>query len=179
MDHRTDFVGTFRKNRKDFPTGVTKKKLVQGQLEAMQSKDGITVMQWHDKRPVFCVSTCHGSENDDNGIPLLVKDYNQSMLFVDLSDQMAAYYPFVRKTCKWYLRVFFHLTLQTSLVNSWIIYCKKIKKVPFLQFKEEVTEKLLNLGTISVAKRRRSRVLEEAESDSKRIRRNCVDATRS
>ncbi|VDP36123.1 unnamed protein product [Heligmosomoides polygyrus] len=52
-DRRTDFVGTFRKNRRGFPSGVTKKKLERGELTAMQSNDGITVMHWCDKRPAF------------------------------------------------------------------------------------------------------------------------------
>ena len=47
------------------------------------------------------MSTCHGQERNEKGKPLVVEDYNKSMLFVDTSNQMAAYYPFVVRICKW------------------------------------------------------------------------------
>lgn len=173
LDRKTDFVGTFRKNRQGFPPGVTKKKLARGEMAAMQSKDGITVIQWYDKRPVFCTSTCHGAARDEKGVPELVKDYNTSMLFVDTSDQMAAYYPFIRRTSKWYLRVFFHLILHTSLVNAWVLYCKKIQKIPLLQFKEDVIEYLLDGDDRRVIKNSKRRILEKVISESGRVQKNC------
>ncbi|WKX89821.1 hypothetical protein Q1695_009012 [Nippostrongylus brasiliensis] len=72
---------------------------------------------------IMARNSCHGAAKDEKGVPELIKDYNACMIFADTSDQMAAYYPFIRRTCEWYLRVFFHLILQTSLVNAWILYC--------------------------------------------------------
>ena len=174
LERQTDFVGTFRKNRKGFPKIVTQKKLRKGEMEANQHKNGITVVQWQDKRPVFCMSTCHGTEVDDNNVPLLVRDYNKSMLFVDTSDQISAYYPFVRRTSKWYMRCFFHIMLQTSLVNAWVLYCSYVSKMPFLEFKAEVAEKLLELDAPSKNNQRAKKVLEEIKGPLVKTRKSCT-----
>jgi hypothetical protein len=108
IQNETDFVGTFRCNRRGFPKRLVQKKQKKGEIMALR-KDGITLMNWHDKRPVMMMSTCHGPDTNDKGKPTMVEDYNYSKLFVDNSDQMAAYYPFVVRTCKWYVRLFFHL----------------------------------------------------------------------
>lgn len=63
---------------------------------------------------------------------------------VDLSAQMAAYYPFARKTAKCYIRRFFHLSTQNVLViNAWFLYCEKVMKIKINYFKELVVEDLL------------------------------------
>ena len=59
--------------------------------------------------------------------PTVVEDYNKMKGFVDLSDQMAAYTPFIRKTTKWYMKIFFHLLTQTALVNAWVLYNMKTR----------------------------------------------------
>ena len=60
------------------------------------------------------MSTCHDNSRGVNGKPLVVLDYNQCMQYVDNSDQMAAYYQFVIRTCGWY--TFFHIVTQTMMV---------------------------------------------------------------
>ncbi|VDL75222.1 unnamed protein product [Nippostrongylus brasiliensis] len=86
------------------------------------------------ERRSFCDNCCHGAAKDEKVIPELTKDYNACMLFADTSDQMAAYYPFIRRT---------------------------FQKIPFLQFKEDVVECLWDVEGRGVQKIRKSRVLEK------------------
>ncbi|VDL68950.1 unnamed protein product [Nippostrongylus brasiliensis] len=105
------------------------------------------VMKWKDKREIFMLSTSHDNSFNDKGKPTVVEKYNQMKAFVDLSDQMAAYTPFVRKTTKWYIRLFFHLLTQTAVINAWFLYCKiKSTKSRLNDFKLEIVESLLEFG---------------------------------
>jgi hypothetical protein len=49
--------------------------------------------------------------------------YNTHMHGVDTADQYLAYYPFIRKTVKWPMKVFFCL-LQCALFNSYVLFTK-------------------------------------------------------
>ena len=80
------------------------------------------VLKWKDKRDVLMLSTLHDHATDDAGKPLVVVDYNSGKSFVDISDQMASYCPFIRKTSKWYMRIFFHVICQMAVVNAWSIH---------------------------------------------------------
>lgn len=68
------------------------------------------VLKWRNKRNLYMISTMHNGAVSENGKPKVVETYNKRKCFmkcfVDLSDQMAAYSPFLRKTTKWYIRVF-------------------------------------------------------------------------
>ena len=113
---------------------------------AAQNKIGVTVLKWRDKRDIFALSTLHDDSRVDQGQgkPKIIEAYNKSKLFVDTSDQMAAYSPFLRKTTKWYIRLFFHLVTQTSMVNAWRLYNDCVDKIKFNEFKISVIESLLD-----------------------------------
>ena len=53
--------------------------------------------------------------------PSVVKEYNHSMNGVDIADQLTVFYSFVRKTRKWWRKLFFYL-LEVSTVNSYLLY---------------------------------------------------------
>ena len=53
--------------------------------------------------------------------PLVVDEYNYSMNGVDRADQYTVYYAFVRKSRKWWRKLFFWL-FEVTLVNSYILY---------------------------------------------------------
>ena len=93
------------------------------------------------------------------------------MLFVDTSDQMAAYYPFVVRTCKWYVRLFFHMITQTASVNSYGLYCRHIKKIPLLDFKMDLVEALLRED--NTTRPTTPRHLEEMSGKKSRTARAC------
>ena len=57
---------------------------------------------------------------DDISKPLVVVDYNQGKVGVDVSDQHAAPYAMRRKCVKWYQTLFMHV-LDTTLVNAYLI----------------------------------------------------------
>ncbi|VDL83170.1 unnamed protein product, partial [Nippostrongylus brasiliensis] len=100
IKRKTNLVGTLRRNRKGIPSQVKEKKLKRGESCSQQDRNGIMVMKWKDKREIFMLSTSHDNSFNDKGKPTVVEKYNQMKAFVDLSDQMAAYTPFVRKTTK-------------------------------------------------------------------------------
>lgn len=114
----TNFVGTLRKNRKGIPKQLVATKLKRGEMAVTQNKSGIFILKWKDKRDVLMISTVHDDSVNEFGKPLVVCDYNNSKTFIDISDQMSAYYPFIRKTTKWYIRIFFHIVCQTAIVNA-------------------------------------------------------------
>ena len=53
--------------------------------------------------------------------PAVVDCYNHFMNGVDIADQHAVYYSFIRKTVKWWRMIVF-LLIETSMVNSYILY---------------------------------------------------------
>ena len=87
-------------------------------------------IKWMDKRPVLMMTSKPEhfdvliATGEDVLKPQAVLDYNAAKKGVDVSDQMSAYYTCVRKTVKWYRKVFFEIILGTAIVNSWYVHCK-------------------------------------------------------
>ena len=125
LKKKTDMVGTPRRNRKSIPQILRDRKLQRGEFIYKQNLKGVLVLKWQDKKDIHMMSTKHDASCHPNGKPLVVADYNMMKGFVDFSDQMAAYTPFVRKTTKWYIRLFFHLVTQTALVNAWFFVLRE------------------------------------------------------
>ena len=74
--------------------------------------------------------------------PECVDDYNHNMNAVDRSDQYSVTYPFVRRTRKWWRKLFFYL-LEVSTVNSYILYREVThKKRSHLDFRRSLVESL-------------------------------------
>ena len=72
----------------------------------------------------------------------MVDSYNHHMNGVDIADQYAVYYSFVRKTVKWWRKVAFWL-LETAMVNSYVLY-KESTRTPMshVAFRRSVIEAL-------------------------------------
>ncbi|XP_050303751.1 piggyBac transposable element-derived protein 4-like [Anthonomus grandis grandis] len=107
IDRKTPLVGTIRANRKGNPQEVIKEKLNRGGIVARQDNDKTVVLKWKDKRDVIMLSTKHDdstvtlAKKDREVIkPKVIVDYNQGKAFIDLSDQMSAYAPVLRRTSK-------------------------------------------------------------------------------
>ena len=95
----------------------------------------ILALGWYDKRPVNMLSSIHTSEmivkkirdgDSPSGFrqvikPQAVEKYNQNMGGVDLNDQLNSYTNIIRKSMKWWKKIFFHL-LVTAMSNAYIMY---------------------------------------------------------
>ena len=140
----TDLIGTCRRNRKGLPKEVVQKKLKKGNLIVRQDSNGIMVLKWKDKRDIIMLSTRHDAELNANSKPKVIDDYNVGKMFVDISDQMCSYSPFIRKTSKWYIRLLFHIITQTMMINAWTLYRKIAGDIKLNVFKRKVFVSLLN-----------------------------------
>uniref|UniRef100_A0A7I4Y4Y7 DDE_Tnp_1_7 domain-containing protein n=1 Tax=Haemonchus contortus TaxID=6289 RepID=A0A7I4Y4Y7_HAECO len=143
IEQKTNYVGTLRKNRLGIPVDIKNARLKRGEVVARQNNKGVTVLKWNDKREIYMLSTCHDASKGQSNKPVMVEGYNLAKGSVDLSDQMCSYTPFVRKTTKWYLRLFFHLVTQTSVVNAWHVYCVVKERISIKEFKCRIIESIL------------------------------------
>lgn len=180
----THLVGTLRANRKNNPPDVVKAKLKRGEVVAQQNEDKTVVLKWRDKRDILMLSTKH----DDSLVsfvhrgqeirkPATVVEYNHGKAFIDLSDQMAAYAPYVRRTVKWYKRLAFHLLTSTTVVNALHLYNKvNTKKMGIIKFKEAIIQSLVRPNTMPIDRpspSRQKHLLKEAEGQKRVTRKRC------
>ena len=125
---------------------------VRGDVTHCESDKLITVT-WLDKKPVRMLSNCHDGTVVDSGKktrdgqpmrkPKLILDYNTSMGAVDRADQLLHYYPFMRKTLKWYKKLGLHL-IDVAILNAQILWNKKHDtKVTLLKFRLQLVDRLL------------------------------------
>ena len=130
-DRNTGSCGTVRESRKFMPKFG---KLKKGEYKRSVSAPLVTV-KWHDKRDVTLLSTFHNGEMVDSEKkdritqevtkkPDIVLDYNLNMRLIDKSDMQTGSVECVRKTIKWYKKIFFHL-VDVSLLNAYDIYLTK------------------------------------------------------
>ncbi|KAJ8965522.1 hypothetical protein NQ314_004071 [Rhamnusium bicolor] len=56
--------------------------------------------------------------------PLMVKDYNSSMGYVDKADQLKSTYEISRKSKKWWHRIIWHF-VDVAVVNSFTIFTER------------------------------------------------------
>lgn len=144
-------TGTVMTNRKGLPVEIKKgagKKMKKGDVLAFRKGDQLA-LSWKDKRVVTMLSTKHtGSKNDMTPVPSknpnhpptmkpnVIVEYTKHMGGVDRSDHFIASYQFMRRTRKWYRKVFFWL-LEVSVVNSYLLYVTLLNS----QHKKPLTHK--------------------------------------
>nr|XP_053642416.1 piggyBac transposable element-derived protein 4-like [Cherax quadricarinatus] len=127
--NNTDICGTVRRNRKHMPrfTGGS----VEGEVQAFHAND-IMALTWHDKRDVTLLSTIHRNEmvqtdrlskfnNEPIVKPLAVVDYTNNMRLVDKCDMMIGFVDCVRRSRKWYIKLFFYL-VDIAVLNAFSMY---------------------------------------------------------
>ena len=128
--HNTYACGTLRKNRKGVPEAIkSKQKLQTSQVIFRRNEESkLLAVKFHDKRDLHMLSTIHEatiavlskSKRDRNNSeyvakPACVVDYVSKMRGVHLSGQINQYDSCIRKTSKWYKKLFFHLFLTCAL----------------------------------------------------------------
>ena len=60
---------------------------------------------------------------------------------VDLADKLTVFYGFVRKSCKWWRKVFFGL-FEVTIINSYILYKTANPRISHLQFRRALVDRL-------------------------------------
>ncbi|XP_067141824.1 piggyBac transposable element-derived protein 3-like [Centruroides vittatus] len=149
--------GTIRSNRAGLPKLAIDKDLKRGEYDFRISDQGIAYFKWKDNRSVHLLSNYHGTEvvnvkrtqkdgtKLDVPAPLAIKDYNTHMEGVDKADMLRSLYDRNRRSKKWWHRLLFAI-IEMALVNAYIIFTDMNEKVPFLQFKRQVSQGLLTKG---------------------------------
>ncbi len=129
---RTGACGTVRRTRAGLPKFLAK--LRKGE-QTFEHTNVLLAVKWHDKRDVYILSTIHTPDmvvtekidrttNKPIEKLLCIKDYNENMGIIDQSDMQISFSESIRKSIKWYKKLFFHM-LDLSMLNVYILYKEK------------------------------------------------------
>lgn len=152
-DRDTGLCGTVKANRKGMPK--LENKLARGEVQVAHNNVWMTI-KWEDKRSVRMLSSVHELDfcatgkknhrtNEDIIKPTCVYEYNQNMGGVDNIDRQLSLTQTVRKTMKWYRKLFFHL-IDLCLSNAHALYKMRNEgHTPFPSFRLQVARSLLKL----------------------------------
>ena len=149
--------GTIKLNRGEFPKWFKEEKLKPGDSTFMKNDD-IVAVHWRDKRDVFLLSSIHGNSSSEierySGKilkPDCICDYNNNMGGVDKCDQLLSSYSVLKKSTKWWKKIFLRL-FELCVINSMCLFMEKNpdfarKRGPHRRFREmlihELVQKLL------------------------------------
>ena len=119
----TGAVGTVRKNRKHYPKFPAIKK--KGEMATMHT-DTMLALSWKDKQQVYMLSTAHSGTlvkqtRNRPKKPKAIYEYNKNMDLVDKCNMQVSFTKTVRKTLKWYKKLFFHFLVLT-IYNCYVLY---------------------------------------------------------
>lgn len=161
--------GTTRSNRKFLPTVLSDNVMKRGDVDFSTRSDGVSCTKWKDKRAITFLSNHHDAaemgtierkEKDGTKImiqcPLIVKEYNKHMGYVDKADMLKSFYEIDRKSKKWWHRIFWHF-VDVSVVNAFILYNIRHPKVTQLKlFRLDVANGLIgaNQGQSALGRKR-------------------------
>ena len=148
----TGSAGTVRPNRKGMPTFPP---VTRGQC-VTKSKEATLALRWRDKRDITLLSTIHPGQMLDSGKtdpvtrervmkPDVVIDYTKNMRLVDKSDMQIASVDCMRRSIKWYKKLFFHL-VDVALLNAFNLYkLHSGKKISMRVFSLRVVRQLVDI----------------------------------
>lgn len=160
LERQTKTVGTIRPNRKMFPKDFPADNDMPKGSAVFKGHENILAMKYraaqnksqNKPKVVHLLSTKHKpimkntSRRDHEGNiiqkPEAIIYYNHNMGGVDKIDQQLHCINVVRKTFKWYHKVFFRL-LSVAMLSSHKIYNKNGGREDFLQFVHEIVQSLV------------------------------------
>jgi len=161
LQNGVGLVGTVRPNRKNFPKALASTSLEKGEAEFYyESTRKVMAVKYRamkdkaQKKPkvVHMLTTAHPNtmenskktDKDGNIIkkPSCILRYNHSMGGVDLLDQQLDSLLVLRKSYKWYKKLFLRLILQCAL-SAHKLYKLKGGKFDFLHFLHNVCNELM------------------------------------
>lgn len=150
---------TVRTNRLQTSNKTKVQKMKKGEIRGYRNRE-LMALQWMDKRVVTMLSTGHkGSNREVTLIPCknpalppkskpdVIVDYTKHMGAVDRADHFISSYQFMRRSKKWYRKIFFWL-LEVSIVNSYLLHSAVQRKADRKQFthkkfRKQLIEKLV------------------------------------
>ena len=146
--------GTVRKNRRGLPRAVSEPKFKEKGQMVFRRNGPILALKWYDKRAVYMLSTIHDAKMVNTGRvslggdaiwkPEAINDYVKQMKAVDLGDQMMSYNTILRRSHKWWRKLFMHI-LNMVLLNAYILHTKYgDKKLSQEDFKIKVISQLID-----------------------------------
>ena len=120
------------KNRKYLPLTVRDSKFSLQAGEIRCFRDGrLLTLAWKaesKRKPLIMLSSCGSgrpmtvrTRRETVSKPAVVNAYNHNMNGVNVADQFTVFYSFVRRTRKWWRKLFFYL-LEVTVVNSFLLY---------------------------------------------------------
>lgn len=139
---------------------MKKPKLKKGEKVAYRNNENILLLAWRDKRLVTVLSTWSTSksepvrrkvrgrkEEEMVEKPSVIANYMKNMGGVDTADQYCATYCFLRRTLKWWRKLFFW-GLEVSIINAYVLYvesCKNSSSNPMshIKFRRELVMALV------------------------------------
>lgn len=152
-DRDTGICGTVKSNRKGMPE--LKDALEKNEVQIAHTSTWL-VIKWKakEKTDVHVITTVHeptfsltGKNDYHTGEaktkPACILDYNKYMGGIDLIDKQLALTETVRKSMKWYRKLFLHL-VDLALCNAHALYKIKNSKISFPSFRLQVVRSLLN-----------------------------------
>ncbi|XP_017792479.1 PREDICTED: piggyBac transposable element-derived protein 4-like, partial [Habropoda laboriosa] len=125
-------TGTINVNRKGVPTQIKKPKFSTRKTVAYR-KNNNTLLAWKDKRIITMLTNYYNTQLQSThktlrgghvvtvNKPEMVLGYTANMGGVDRADQYASTYCFLRKSLKWWRKLFFW-GLEMCVINSYIMY---------------------------------------------------------
>ena len=159
----TAFTGTAVRNRANLPDAIRRPSRLADNEVRVYRADRFLALEWRapaKKKSLVMLSTQSSAQMATVRVrwnqelvekPVVVNEYNHSMNGVDVADQNSVYYRFIRKTRKWWRKLFFWL-LEVTVVNSYVLYQAhaarlNIRPLTHLQFRRKLVEALaLNIS---------------------------------
>ena len=185
LQHNTKFTGTVIKNRVGLPDVIRSRAFSLQSDETRAFRDGsLLTVAWRaatKRKPLIMLTSSWphemvtvSSRRTTQTKPLVVDRYNQSMNGFDRADQYTVYYSFVRRSVKWWRKVFLWV-MEVAVVNSYILHkCTSQTTLTHLEYRRSLVRTLAAAYVQSAPPRgpgRRKRPHQPQHGDPERLNR--------